>query len=229
MEVLPEYAAVPAAKCHPLPETLPVNEAVLIEPVAVAIHVVSRGSLSFGDRVMITGGGPIGLLVAQIARLAGAGDITLLEINNYRIELAERMGFKVLHSIEDREEIAALPPRNLVFEVSGAQSCMSTAISSAGARCRIVVVGLFSNPAQVDLARVLFREIDLRGTRVYTTEDFRRAVENRLVRTTGFEIHCYRHGFVGQIIGRDKSRPVGRADHESFGGSACFQMIVSGG
>src|SRR5207244_155723 len=82
---------VPAFTLHRLPPGVDLKPAALVEPLAVACHDVRRGSLAPGDRVVVIGGGPIGLLIALVAR-AGDADVLLSEPNELRRGLAQELG-----------------------------------------------------------------------------------------------------------------------------------------
>lgn len=76
---------MPAEFAHPLPDDFPLTSGALIEPLAVALHAVRRGNVTAGDRVLITGAGPIGLLVLQAARAVGAGETVVTDVNPGRL------------------------------------------------------------------------------------------------------------------------------------------------
>ena len=74
-----EYALAPLHTVRPLPPGLPLVEAALIEPLAVAVHAVRASDLKVGDTVAVLGAGPIGIMVAQVARLGGARRVLISE------------------------------------------------------------------------------------------------------------------------------------------------------
>src|SRR5581483_3459601 len=86
---------VPAHTLHRLPESLPLEKAALIEPMAVACHDVRLAEVKSGEYAVIQGGGPIGILIALVARHAGAR-VTLMEVNPFRLNLARELGFDTL-------------------------------------------------------------------------------------------------------------------------------------
>ena len=85
---------VPAHMIHKLPDNVPLDQAALIEPVAVACHDVRRGRVQPGEDVLVIGGGPIGMLNAMVAKHAG-GNVTISEINPHRLAIASGLGFSV--------------------------------------------------------------------------------------------------------------------------------------
>ena len=91
---------VPAHTIHLLPQDLDLSHAALIEPLAVACHDVNRGKVTKGENVLVIGGGPIGMLVALVARNAG-GNVTISEINENRLAYAQKLGFETLNPLTD--------------------------------------------------------------------------------------------------------------------------------
>lgn len=87
-----EWIDMPARSCFPVPETLDDTAAALLEPLGVALHAVDLAKLKVGYNVAIVGAGPIGLLILQLARLAGAEPIFVTDRFSWRLQLAERWG-----------------------------------------------------------------------------------------------------------------------------------------
>ena len=171
---------VPAHTLHRLPETLALDRAALIEPLAVACHDVRLGQVQAGEHVVVIGGGPIGLLNALVARQAGA-QVTIVEINPYRVEFARSLGLDAINPqqsdpvtyIEDRTDGGGA---DVVFEVSGSQPGAELMTKLVRTRGRIVVVAIFAQAPQVDLFRFFWRELQLVGVRVYEPEDYDKAI-----------------------------------------------------
>ena len=86
---------VPAGALVRIPLQLPLETAALVEPTAVAVHDVRRSGLRSGEKVLVVGAGPIGLLVASVAGAAGA-DVTVVELNPERRSIAEGLGVRAL-------------------------------------------------------------------------------------------------------------------------------------
>ncbi|TMR90988.1 zinc-dependent alcohol dehydrogenase [Nonomuraea basaltis] len=164
-----------------LPKTLRLDHAALVEPVAVAVHDVRRAELAPGDRVVVVGGGPIGVLIAAVARHEGA-EVVIVEIDPLRRETAAAMGFGVLDpSATDQvawvEEWTRGAGADVAFEVSGAAAAVLGVTDLVKVRGTVVVVAIHPEPRPVNLQRVFWRELRLLGARVYQRADFVRAVE----------------------------------------------------
>jgi 2-desacetyl-2-hydroxyethyl bacteriochlorophyllide A dehydrogenase len=171
---------VPAHTLHRLPEALSLDQAALIEPLAVACHDVRLGTVKSGDYVVVLGGGPIGLLVGLVARNRGA-HVVVSEVNPFRVNLARELGLDAINPAEcDLMEKVMDETRSagadVVFEVSGSAAGAEMLTKIPRTRGRIVIVAIFSQPAKIDLFRFFWRELQLRGARVYEREDFESAI-----------------------------------------------------
>ena len=172
---------VPAHTLHRLPAGLPLDRAALIEPIAVACHDVRMGQVQAGEEVVVIGGGPIGMLVALVARHAG-GRVLVCEVNPFRRELAGALGLDVVDP-QTTDLVALVEERSggagadVVFEVSGSAPGAELMTQLPRTRGRIVVVAIFAQPPQVDLFRFFWRELKLCGVRVYEPEDYDQAIQ----------------------------------------------------
>ena len=171
---------VPANTVHVLPDGVELAHAALVEPLAVACHDVERGRVSAGEDVLVIGGGPIGLLVAVVARHAG-GNVSISEINKNRVAYARKLGFETLNPNEIDvaravDEATDGKGADVVFEVSGSQPGVELMTAAAAARGRIVMVAIHASRPQIDLFQFFWRELELFGARVYRPEDFDRAL-----------------------------------------------------
>ena len=171
---------VPAHTLHRLPESLSLEHGALIEPLAVACHDVRMGRVQPGEFAVVLGGGPIGVLVALVARHAGAR-VVVSEINPFRIQLAAELGLETVDPRSD--DLVELVNRetggagaDVVFEVSGSAAGADMMTKLPRVRGRIVVVAIFAETPKVDLFRFFWRELQLCGARVYEAEDFERAI-----------------------------------------------------
>ena len=172
---------VPAHTLHKLPEGLSLRHAALIEPVAVACHDVKRGRVRAGEDVLVIGGGPIGMLIALVAKNAGA-NVTLSEINTHRIAIAEKLGVAAMNPKETdvAEAMAAATggkSADVIFEVSGSQPGVDLMTAAAATRARIVMVAIHATKPQIDLFQFFWREIEMIGARVYEPEDYDEAIK----------------------------------------------------
>ncbi len=171
---------VPAHTLHRLPETLSLKEGALIEPIAVACHDVRLGEVKESEFVVVLGGGPIGTLIALVAQHKGAR-VLVSELNPFRIRMLRDFGIEVVNPAETDlvalvEEQTGGAGADVVFEVSSSKAGAEMMTKLPRVRGRIVVVAIFSQPPPVDLFKFFWREISLRGARVYEAQDFEEAI-----------------------------------------------------
>ncbi|NQX13094.1 alcohol dehydrogenase catalytic domain-containing protein [Microbacteriaceae bacterium VKM Ac-2855] len=172
---------VPVATLVALPSTLRLDHAALVEPTAVAVHDVRRGSVQPGEKVVVIGGGPIGVLIASVAREFG-GEVIVIELDPQRRQAITDLGFRTVDPREEDQvdlvtEWSDGAGADVVFEVSGAAGAVLGATSLAKVRGRLVVVAIHPTPRPIDLQRVFWRELTIIGARVYQREDFETAID----------------------------------------------------
>lgn len=163
-----------------LPPGLGLESGALAEPLAVAVHDVRRGAVTRGERALVVGGGPIGLLIACVAAAEGA-DVLVSEPNGYRRSVATRLGLRTIDPATGDlgtmlDSWTGGAGVDAAFEVSGSVSGLEAATHALRVRGRLVVVAIHSQPVLADLFRVFWRELELIGARVYERCDFERAV-----------------------------------------------------
>ncbi|MFF2937893.1 zinc-dependent alcohol dehydrogenase, partial [Streptomyces mirabilis] len=171
---------VPASTLIRLPDSLALDRAALVEPTAVAVHDVGRADVRAGERVVVVGGGPVGILIALVARAVGA-DVRVVELSAHRRLLAEELGLTAWDPADD--DVPALVGEwtggagaDVAFEVSGAAGGVDTAVDVLGVRGRLCLVAIHPRPREVNLHRFFWRELTLVGARLYDRSDFERAV-----------------------------------------------------
>ena len=171
---------VPAYTLHKLPDTVSLEQGALAEPTAVACHDVRLGEVTPGETVVVIGGGPIGILVALVAREKGAR-VIVSEINEKRVEKIDTLGLETINPkkmdlVETVYSKTNEAMADVIFEVSGSQPGVDAMTSIVNVRGRIVVVGIHPQPRQIDLFRFFWSELELIGTRLYEEEDFDEAI-----------------------------------------------------
>ena len=168
-----EYVLAPSANLVPLPETLDPVEAALCEPITVALHALRQGGVNAGDTVAILGCGPIGMLIAQWARILGADEVVLIDVDEHKLDLARRMWLG--HTVNSRNADPIAAVRNLgrglgadvVIEAAGVPVTVNQAILLARPLGRVVLMG---NPAgdvtlpRATVSQILRKELIVRGT-----------------------------------------------------------------
>jgi L-iditol 2-dehydrogenase len=144
---LREYAAWPRRCLYPLPDALTDFDGVMLEPLGVAIHAVDLGHIKPGMSVGVFGCGPIGLLVLQVARLAGAARLVATEVLPHRLEAARSLGataFRASGGRESAEILAVTGGRgvDVAFEATEDNGAVEAAIAAVKPGGRVVLVGI---------------------------------------------------------------------------------------
>jgi 2-desacetyl-2-hydroxyethyl bacteriochlorophyllide A dehydrogenase len=176
-----QYVALPPEVLHAVPDGVDPRTATLAEPLAVAVHAVELSGLEPGSTVAVYGAGPIGILTALVARHAGAAAVVITEPSPWRREVAARLGFTVVPA--DSTMAATIGPltdgegADLTFDSAAHPSVAAELTTVTRVRGRIVVVGVYKQPAALDLQAVCFKEQTIVGIRVYTSRDVTRAIE----------------------------------------------------
>lgn len=171
---------VPAFTLHKLPSATSLRLAALVEPLSVACHDVRLSGLEVGETAVVLGGGPIGMLVAMVAKKHG-GNVIISEVNPVRIQLAKELGFTTVNPTEkDLIQFVREHTDNrladVVFEVAGVQPTVDMMTEIAGLRGRIVMVAIHGQPRPVNLFKFFWKELQLIGARVYEKEDYDEAI-----------------------------------------------------
>ncbi len=132
------HVAVDAEFAHELPDSVSDEAGALIEPLAVAVWSCRRAGLRGGERVLVTGAGPVGLLCAQVARARGASNVTLVDINPERLIAARRLDFEHVH--EAGRELGS--SCDVLIECSGSAAATDAGVSAVRPGGTVVVVGM---------------------------------------------------------------------------------------
>jgi threonine dehydrogenase-like Zn-dependent dehydrogenase len=139
---------------------------------------VRRADLAADETAVVLGGGPIGVLVALVARETGAR-VLISEVNPLRLDFARSLGLDAVTPADVGPRVRELTEdagADVVFEVSGAAPAVEQMTELAALRGRIVVVAIHGEARPVRLFDFFWKELDLRGARVYEPEDYDRAI-----------------------------------------------------
>lgn len=158
-----ELCAMPAHRALPVPEGLSLREAAFGEPLACCVHALDVAAIRPGERALVIGGGVIGLLCLQLARLAGA-EVALVTRSPARQRIAAAVGAD--HVLGYVDEVRGLWPRgaDAVIECAGVPDTVAAAPTLAARGGRVVVVGVLAQGQRVAIEPfdLLLREVDLR-------------------------------------------------------------------
>lgn len=178
-----EYFPVRANAVLKLPGSISLDQAAMIEPVAVAVHALSRAGSVQGRKVLVLGAGTIGNLVGQTAQALGAASVMVTDVTEYKLDKARRCGLQV--AVNSQKEgladaiVKYLGPEkaDLIMECVGVEDTITQAVANARKGTTVVVVGVFGKRPPVDLAIVQNNELSLVGTLMYQRADYECAIE----------------------------------------------------
>lgn len=160
---------VPAANCVVVDAGADLRGVALIEPMAVGIHAVRLSDVRAGDRVVIVGGGPIGIACAIGVLDAGAHPI-ISESKAHRRALAEELGAETC----DPDELARLGPEaDLAFECGGRTSAVVAAMAAVRPGSAVICVGYGETEITIPVVPLVMEERRLIGSSAYTAVDYR--------------------------------------------------------
>lgn len=178
------FVLLDARSLRRVPDGLSDRHAALAEPLAVALHAVTRARLQPGDSVMVFGAGPIGALAVSVLVTSGLHDVTVVEPGETRRELARRLGAHHVVEPGDLERYPRWEPERMapsavdaVLECSGKKAAIELALHQLRRGGRLVMVGAGMEEPAFDPNRVLLNELEILGSFVYDADGFERALE----------------------------------------------------
>lgn len=178
-----EYTSSRPDMIEKIPDNMTFEEACMVEPSAVALHAVNLANIKNDDKVLIIGGGIIGLMCAEFAKFQGAKYIALLETNPNRGKKSLKFG-KVdeYYNALDENSIPSLVEKtnggfDVVFECCGSSPAVSEAIMTVKPGGTIVLVGVSLTPVTIPLVMTVMSEVTMQGAIAYTKEEFRKCIE----------------------------------------------------
>ena len=170
-----DYLVIPAVNAFPIPDDIPDEIAAILDPFGNAAHT----ALSFdlvGEDVLITGAGPIGIMAAAICRHVGARHVVITDVNDYRLDLAKKMGAHRTVNIA-REKLAdIMPSLNMVegfdvgLEMSGVPAAFRDMLDVMNHGGKIAMLGIPPGDTAIDWTKVIFKGLTLKG--IYGREMF---------------------------------------------------------
>ncbi|RLC82501.1 MAG: alcohol dehydrogenase [Chloroflexi bacterium] len=189
-----EYFVAHRSRLFPVPDEVDDENALMVEPFAVALHAVLRNFPSRKHRVLVIGGGTIGLCVVAALRALGS-DARIIVVYKYPFqgEMARRYGADVVIKLgrgnEFYQELAqtlggkllkpllggpiSMSGADVTFECVGSRGSLELALRLTGAGGKIILVGLASTPGGIDWTPVWLKELDIKGSYTYALEKHR--------------------------------------------------------
>ncbi|KAL2017463.1 hypothetical protein VTK56DRAFT_2059 [Thermocarpiscus australiensis] len=184
------FWAAPADFCYKLPDGVSLQEGALIEPLAVAVHIVKQARVQPGQSVVVMGAGPVGLLCAAVARAFGATTVVSVDIVPAKLDFAR--GFAATHTYLSRRVSAEENARGLlaaaglddarggadaVIDASGAEPSIQAALHVVRRGGTYVQGGMGRADITFPIMALCLKEVTARGSFRYGSGDYRLAIE----------------------------------------------------
>jgi len=214
-----EYLVIPAVNAFKLPDDISDDMAAIFDPFGNAVHTALSFNL-VGEDVLITGAGPIGIMAAAVCRHVGARHVVITDVNDYRLELASKMGatrtVNVLHKdLKDvMKEIAMTEGFDVGLEMSGVPSAVQSMLKAMNNGGKIAMLGIPPSDMAVDWNQVIFKGLHIKG--IYGREMFetwykmvsllQSGLDISPIITHQFKIDDFQQGF--DVMGSGKSGKV---------------------
>ncbi len=180
-----EFVTTGSRETFRLPDSLELQTAAMIEPLAVGIHAVRVADVKAGSRVMVIGAGPVGLTVALWCRFFGAREVVVSELAQARAALAQQMGATHVVQpdlatgaeglLEQYIDVAGGPP-DIIFECVGAPGLLQQCIEMAPHGAKIIPVGVCEQPDAIMPFFGLVKELNIQFAIAYNRDDFETCV-----------------------------------------------------
>jgi L-iditol 2-dehydrogenase len=167
-----EYATMPASNVVQIPDDMSFRQATVIEPLSVILHVWEMVKIRLGDTVAIMGAGPIGLLTATVARIAGAARVFVADRVPHRLALARRMGVDITVDLRAESMLEAICDQtggrgvDIAVDAAGSMEAINTAIAAARIGGQIIMIGIPSeNKTPFDVVGAMLKELNIQTIR----------------------------------------------------------------
>ena len=215
-----EYWAVSASRLLRVPDSISDDHAALIEPLAVAVHDVNRADVKRGDAVLVFGGGPIGTLIALVARNRGAR-VAVAEMNPFRLDILEAFGLERVGPGTDvvkwTDQWTDGTGVDVAFEVTGNPLAARAVADVVRVWGTVSIVAIHAEPVPVNLYQMFARELVMHGSRLYARADWEEAI--RLVASGAVP--------VGPLVSRRiPLESLQRGMEEALGGGPVMKVLV---
>ena len=163
-----EYVCIPASNIILIPENLPEEIVAFFDAFGNATHTALMWNL-VGEDVLITGAGPIGIIAAGICKYAGARRVIITDVNDYRLELARRMGVDAAVNVAQEDLPTVMHKQGLVegfdigLEMSGSGQALNQMIEVMRNGGKISLLGISNKPVSMDMNGIICKGLTLQG------------------------------------------------------------------
>lgn len=178
-----EYIVAPASHFYTIPDSVPLDTAALIEPLAVAWHAVNVSPFKYGDTAVIVGAGPIGICVLQVLKMQGASGIIVAEPMEGRKKLARQYGATEIldpgiENVPTRvQEMTRRRGADVIFDTAGVEGALNSVISACRTHGAIVNVAVWEQPPELRVNELMYREVQYVQAALYDEISFKNTIE----------------------------------------------------
>lgn len=199
-----QYKVMPREMVMPIPDTMTMDDAAMVEPACVAYHAAKRGEIKPDDKVLVIGAGPIGIFNMQSAKALGAKEVYIADMDEWRLNLALKLGADGIinvskESLEEGLTRLAGGPKEIdaFFDCVGEKGRVFDNILQLARRgTRVVIVGVLQNGCDVPhLPDFVQHELRLSGTTMYVPQDYREMIKlmgEGKIKTEGMITHYFK-------------------------------------
>lgn len=163
-----DYLVIPKTNVWRHLDDIDPEVAALFDPFGNAVHTALKFGV-FGEDVLITGAGPIGLMATAVVRHAGARNVVVTDVNTYRLGLADRMGASRSVDVtrddlvQVQKDLGMLEGFDVALEMSGNPAAMEDILANTVHGANIALLGLPSEPYEIDWSVVIFNMLNIKG------------------------------------------------------------------
>jgi (R,R)-butanediol dehydrogenase / meso-butanediol dehydrogenase / diacetyl reductase len=177
-----EYFIANEENVVPIPDSLSLEKAALVEPLSVAAQAVKEAEVKEGDSVAVFGAGPIGLFVIVAAKAAGAKDILAFDLSDERLAKAKEVGATEVLNTKENDAVAFIKERypngvDASLEVAGVKPTFDSAISSTKPKGNVVVVAIHARDFEFNPITLMTSGVKLSSSLGYEHETFKKSIE----------------------------------------------------
>jgi threonine 3-dehydrogenase len=210
-----EYLAIPAFNAFKIPDDVSDDLAAIFDPYGNATHTALAFNL-VGEDVLITGAGPIGAMAVAIARHVGARNVVITDVNDYRLDLARKMGATRAINVTTESlpsvmrELGMTEGFDVGLEMSGAPSAFTSMLEQMNHGGKIAMLGIPPAGFGIDWTKVIFKGLEIKG--IYGREMFetwykmvamlQSGLDLSPIITHRYPVDEYRSGFDAMLSGR---------------------------
>ena len=200
-----EFLCIPASNVFPIPDGVTDDEASILDPLGNAVHTALSYDLT-GEDVLITGAGPIGIMAAVVARHVGARHVVITDVNEYRLDLAKKLGAEVVVDVRKStlkdvmKSLKMTEGFDVGLEMSGNGTALNDMVESMKNGGKIALLGIMPPETTIPWNQVIFKGLYLKGPMIQSGLNVRPIITHR------FPVAEFEKGF--EIMSAGKSGKI---------------------